>query len=294
MQSLQQHLKGAEKDVASLIFKISQMAEPIRSEFTKRRGKADTKNVFGEEQLVLDKWANDFLKGRLNATKMVKMLGSEEEPDVIKLRDGAMFSVTIDPLDGSSNIESNNMVGTIFGIYKDNLPVEGRKQVAAMYLLYGPVITLVYSVGKGVHEFLSTSKGFLLKEENIKLPEKGELYSVGGLRKDWMPNMEKFVQWMEQEGYKLRYGGSFTGDLNQVLQYGGVFAYPALTSKPEGKLRLLFEANPMSFIIEAAGGASSNGKIPILDIEPVSVNQRTPLFIGNKDLVKKAEEFLNL
>ncbi len=293
MQTLQQHLRVAEKDVANLIIKISQMAEPIRNEFTKRRGKADTKNVFGEDQLVLDKWANEFLKEKLKATGMVKMLGSEEEPDIVKFKDGAMFSVTIDPLDGSSNVESNNIVGTIFGIYRDDLPIEGRKQVAALYLLYGPVITLVYSAGNGVHEFLSTPKGFLLKEENIKLPEKGELYSVGGLRKDWIPGMERFVQWMEREGYKLRYGGSFTGDFNQVLQYGGIFVYPALKSKPEGKLRLLFEANPMSFIMEQAGGASSNGKIPILDIKPNSANQRTPLFIGNKDLVKKAEEFLN-
>lgn len=293
MQTLQQCLKCADRDLAALIMKISATGEPIRNEFALRRGKSDTKNVFGEEQLVLDKWANEFLRKKLEDTKVVKMLGSEEEPEIIRMRDKAAFSVTIDPLDGSSNIESNNLVGTIVGIYRDDLPIQGRKQVAALYLLFGPITTLVYTIGEGVHEFLYTHRGFLLKKADIKLPKQGKLYGIGGLRKDWTPGMEKFVEWLESEGYKLRYGGSFVGDFNQTLQYGGIFAYPALSGKPEGKLRLLFEANPMSLIVEQAGGASSNGKMSILDIAPESINQRTPLFVGNKDLVKKAEEFLN-
>ena len=197
----------------------------------------------------------------------------------------------MDPLDGSSNIESNNLVGTIVGIYKKDLPAQGKHLIAAMYILYGPTVTLVYTTGNGVHEFLHTKKGFILKEENIKLPEPGILYSIGGLRKDWLPSFRKYIKELELKGYKLRYGGAFVGDFNQILHYGGIFAYPALTTKPNGKLRLLFEANPMSFIIEEAGGASTNGKCSILKINPEDIDQRVPVYVGNKKLIKNIEKY---
>lgn len=292
MIELKEHLKSVGKELASLIFEISTLAKSINDEFPFRKGEVGTKNVFGEVQLVLDRWANQFIIKELRKTKVIKTLASEEEPDLIKINENGIFNVTLDPLDGSSNIESNNLVGTIVGVYEKDLPAKGRDQIAAMYILYGPVTTLVYTAKNGVHEFLYAPKGFILRNENMKLPEPGKLYGVGGLRKDWTPKFRKFVEWLEEGGYKLRYGGSFVGDFNQILKYGGIFAYPSLLDKPRGKLRLLFEANPVSFIAEQAGGSSSDGKSSILDIKPESIQQRVPTHIGNRILIKKLEEYL--
>lgn len=291
--SLKEHLvKNLDKKLASLIFEISKMCELIRRELPYRRGKTNMRNVFGEIQLVVDDWANQFIIEELRKTNLVKTLTSEEEPDIVKISRDGIFNISLDPLDGSSNIESNNLVGTIIGVYKKEFPTPGRNQVAAMYMLYGPVDTLVYATKKGVHEFLLTSEGFILIKENIKIPKKGKLYSMGGLRKDWFPEFREFVEGVEEKGYKLRYGGSFVGDSNQILHYGGIFAYPSLVGKPEGKLRLISESNPISFIIEQAGGRSSNGKKSILDIEYKSWQQRVPTYVGNKDLIEELEKKL--
>ncbi len=291
-KALKEHLGGIDSELASLILKISDLAATISNELTYRRGKADTKNVFGELQLVADKWADQFIIDELRKSELVKAVVSEEQPELVKLNDTGIFNITLDPLDGSSNIESNNLVGTIIGIYKEDLPTQGKRQIAAMYILYGPVTTLVYTAQNGVHEFLHTKEGFVLKEENITLPEPGKLYGIGGLRKDWLPSFRRYIEELEQAGYKLRYGGSFVGDFNQILHYGGIFAYPALTTKPNGKLRLLVESNTMSFIAEQAGGASTNGTCSILEVEPEEITQRVPTYIGNKDLIEKLERIL--
>ena len=289
-KTLAEHLETTDSKLASLIIKIGEIADVISSELPYRRGKADTKNVFGEVQLVADKWADECLIDELRKTGIVKTIVSEEHPDIVKINDQGIFNVTLDPLDGSSNIETNNSVGIIVGIYKKALPTQGKHQVAAMYILYGPVITLVYTARNGVHEFLRTKEGFILKEENIKLPEPGILYGIGGLRKEWRPAFKEYIEELESKGSKLRYGGAFVGDFNQVLHYGGIFSYPALITKPQGKLRLLVEAFPMSLIIEQAGGASSNGEKSILEIEPKDLNQRTPVYVGNKEFIKKIEK----
>jgi fructose-1,6-bisphosphatase I len=249
-------------------------------------------NVYGETQLVVDDWANQFIIEELKKTGLIKGLASEEEKDVVKMSEGGVFNISLDPLDGSSNIESNNLVGTIIGIYKKDFPTPGKNIIAAMYMLYGPVDTLVYATKDGVNEFLLTNDGFILTKEKIKLPEKGKLYSIGGLRKDWHPEFEEFVKELEMEGYKLRYGGSFVGDTNQILNYGGIFAYPALQNKPKGKLRLISESNPICFIVEQAGGSSTNGEKSILDIEYISMQERTPTYVGNKGLIEKLEKKL--
>lgn len=285
-------LKNLDKKLASLIFEISKMCELIRRELPYRRGKTNMRNVFGEIQLVVDDWANQFIIGEFRKTNLVKTLTSEEEPDIVKMSKDGIFNISLDPLDGSSNIESNNLVGTIIGIYKKEFPTLGRNQVAAMYILYGPVDTLVYATKKGVSEFLLTTEGFVLIRRNVKLPKQGKLYSVGGLRKDWIPEIKEFVEEVEKKGYKLRYGGSFVGDSNQILHYGGIFAYPSLVGKPEGKLRLISESNPIAFIIEQAGGRSSNGKKSILDIGYTSLQQRTPTYVGNKGLIEELEKKL--
>ncbi len=290
--TIKEHLETIDNDLAALILKISSIAKTISDELPYRRGKADTKNVFGELQLVADKWADQFIIEELRKTGLVKTVVSEEQPDIVPLNDSGTFNITLDPLDGSSNIESNNLVGTIIGIYKEDLPTQGKHQVAAMYILYGPVATLVYTAQNGVHEFLYTKGGFVLRGENMKLPEPGKLYGIGGLRKDWLPAFRQYIEQLETEGYKLRYGGSFVGDFNQILHYGGIFAYPALIEKPNGKLRLLVESNTMSFIVKQAGGASTTGKSSILDVVPESITQRVPTYIGNKDLIEKLEKIL--
>ena len=291
-KDLKEHLGGIDSDLASLILTISDLANTIRNELPYLRGEANTKNVFGEFQQVADKWADQFLIDEFRKSELVKAVVSEEQPDLIKLKDKGLFNITLDPLDGSSNIESNNLVGTIVGIYKKDLPTQGKHLIAAMYMLYGPVTTLVYTAQNGVHEFLHTKKGFVLKKENIRLPEPGVLYGIGGLRKDWLPPFRNYIEELEQAGYKLRYGGSFVGDFNQILHYGGIFAYPALTTKPTGKLRLLVESNTMSFIAEQAGGASTTGTSSILEVEPEAITQRVPTYIGNKDLIEKLEKIL--
>ena len=289
-QTLKEHLETTDSELASLIIKIGEIANIISSELPYRRGKADTKNVFGEVQLVADKWADECLIDELKKTGLVKTIVSEEHPDIVKINDQGTFNITLDPLDGSSNIETNNSVGIIVGIYEKDLPTQGKHQVAAMYILYGPVTTLVYTARNGVHEFLRTKEGFILKEENIKLPEPGILYGIGGLRKEWRPEFKEYIEKLEAKGSKLRYGGAFVGDFNQVLHYGGIFSYPALITKPQGKLRLLVEAFPMSLIMEQAGGASSNGEKSILEIEPEDLNQRTPVYVGNKMFIKEIEK----
>ena len=289
--TLKEYVKKNDKELLDLIVKIAALAERISQELPYRRGKTETKNVFGEMQLVIDKWADKFIIKELGKSGLVREMVSEEQEDVIKLNSQALFSVTLDPLDGSSNIESNNLIGTIFGIYKKNLPTKGKEQIGALYILYGPVMTLVYATKNGVNEFLHTKKGFVLKEKNIKLPKQGKLYGIGGLRKDWLLWFRKYVEELETQGYKLRYGGAFVGDFNQILHYGGIFAYPVLNTKPNGKLRLLAESNPMSFIIKQAGGASTNGRCSILDIKPENINQRVPTYVGNKGLIKNLEKY---
>ncbi|MCK4781303.1 fructose-1,6-bisphosphatase [Candidatus Parcubacteria bacterium] len=291
-RTLKQHLKTIDKELASLILKISDSSNTISKELPNRMGKSDTKNVYGETQLIADKWADEFLIDEFKKTGIVKSVVSEERSEVVKLNKKGIFNVTLDPLDGSSNIESNNMVGTIIGIYEKDLPTQGKHQIAALYVLYGPTTTLVYTAGNGVHEFVRAEKAFLLKKENIKLPEPGILYGIGGLRKDWLPLFKKYIKELEAQGYKLRYGGSFVGDVNQILHYGGIFAYPSLTTKPDGKLRLLVESNPISFIIKQAGGASTNGKCSILEIKPENITQRVPTYIGNKNLIEKLKKLL--
>jgi len=291
-KTIKEHLKGIDNELASLILKISEITKKISNELPYRRGKSETKNVFGEIQLAIDKWADQFLIDELRKTGLVKTIASEEQSDLVKVNEEGVFNITLDPLDGSSNIETNNLVGTIVGIYKKDLPAQGKHQIAAIYVLYGPVTTLVYTAQTGVHEFLETKKGFILKEENIKLPEPSKLYSIGGLRKEWQPSFREYIEDLERKGYKLRYGGSFVGDFNQILHYGGIFAYPALTTSPNGKLRLLFEGNPMSLIVREAGGASTDGQSSILEIEPKDLGQRVPTYIGNKDLIEKLEKIL--
>jgi len=170
----------------------------------------------------------------------------------------------------------------------------GKEQVAALYIQYGPRVTLVYSAGKGVHEFGMNHLGeFILRNENIKMAPKAKIYSPGGLRKDYTEAHERFVRSLEEGGVKLRYSGGLVPDINQILIKGdGIFMYPALKNAPEGKLRLLFELKPMAYLVEQAGGKASTGKEPLLEVMPQKLDQRAPIYIGCRENVEKAEKFL--
>ena len=290
---------GVEMGLASIIYEVGVASKYINHAMrTGDLGLAGTSNLYGEEQLALDVLADEIIKDRLDHTGRVAKIISEERSDIIIFeRQGKLrqYSVCYDPLDGSSLVDVNLAVGTIVSIYAGDNPLQaGRNQMGAMYVLYGPRTTLVYSVGKGVYEFTLNSLGeYTLTRENITMKDHGNIYSPGGLRRKYLPSQRKFVHYLEENGYKLRYSGGFVPDINQILLKGtGIFMYPALDGGPDGKLRLPFELNPMAFLIENAGGAASTGRVPILDVTPDHLDQRCPIYIGCRQEVSMAEKFL--
>ncbi|NEO03389.1 MAG: fructose-1,6-bisphosphatase, partial [Moorea sp. SIO3I7] len=216
------------------------------------------------------------------------------------------YTLLYDPIDGSSNIDTNLNVGSIFSIRKqegDDLDGEardllqnGHKQIAAGYVLYGPSTILVYSIGTGVHAFtLDPSLGeFILSKENIEVPEHGPVYSTNeGNFWQWEESIRDYIRYVHRhEGYTARYGGALVGDFHRILYQGGVFLYPGTVKKPEGKLRLLYESSPLAFLIEQAGGAASTGTEDILDTVPKTLHARTPLIIGSKEDVALVKSFI--
>ncbi len=261
-------------------------------------GVAGTSNLYGEEQLALDVLSDRIMRKRLMYSGVVCNIASEEMDEILQVTSNpqGMFSVAYDPLDGSSLVDVNLAVGTIVGIYQgDNMLQPGRRMAGAIYILYGPRVSLVYSVGKGVYEFtMNQLMEFTLTRENIQMKPSGNIYAPGGLRKKYTPENERYLRYLEEKGAKLRYSGGFVPDINQILLKGdGIFLYPGLNDAMQGKLRLLFELNPMAFLVEQAGGAATNGDIPILDIVPAGLDDRSPVYIGCRDDVAKAKEFLS-
>lgn len=266
-------------------------------------GATGKKNVFAEEVQKLDKFANDVLVETLTSTGHVSAIVTEEldKPLLLKNNDGE-YMVYMDPLDGSSNIDVNLNVGTIFSIYHkdENLLQPGKKQVAAGYIVYGPSVMFVYTCGAGVNGFtLDPAIGsFLLSHENIKTPENGKTYAINESYYNRYPDyIKKYLDFIKTEDktsgkpYSLRYASAMIADVHRVLLKGGIFLYPENSKSPEGKLRLMYEINPMSFIILQAGGAaSSRGKNP-LEIIPTSVDERAPIALGSKNLVNEYRSF---
>ena len=298
-KGLWNHLMNNSVDMglASILYEIGVASKYIvHAMRTGDLGLAGTSNLYGEEQLALDVLADEIIKDRLDHTGQVKSFASEEMNNILifERKGPKNYSVCVDPLDGSSLVDVNLAVGTIVGIYKsDNILQPGRNLAGAMFVVYGPRTTLVYSVGKGVHEFTLNMLGeFVLSQENIRLHPSKKIYSPGALRSDYTDNHKKFIEYLEENDYKLRYSGGFVPDINQILlKGGGLFTYPATKKNPNGKLRLLFELAPMAYLIENAGGYASNGTMPILDIKPEKIDQREPIYIGSKEEVKLAEKF---
>ena len=298
---LRRHLRNQNID-DNLIHLICEIAEAgkyvINAVRTGDLGVAGTSNLYGEEQLALDVLSDRIIRKRLIHSGVVCNIASEEMDEIFQAQASAdgLYSVAYDPLDGSSLVDVNLAVGTIVSIYRGcDLLQEGRNQVAALYILYGPRVSLVYTVGNGVHEFtMNNLMEYTLSRENITMKPSGDIYSPGGLRNKYSEGVEKYVRYLEAKGSKLRYSGGFVPDINQVLMKGkGLFMYPALNGSPNGKLRLLFELNPMAFLLEHAGGAATDGKRRILDLKPEGLDQRAPIFIGCSEDVAKAMEFVN-
>lgn len=276
-----------------MILFFSEQGKIIKKGFLRGQSKTGTKNIYGEEQMALDKWADDVLIKGLKSGRLVRYIATEEQPDIIEIENPKNnFGVVIDPLDGSSLIDVNLAVGTIIGIYPGNVLEKGEKMLAAMYILYGPLTTLTLTTGNGVHDFVMDEKGvFVLTQRDVKIPD-GKIYAPGALRKDYLPAHARFIESLEKEGYKLRFSGSFVADMHQILHKGGAFTYPGFKGKEKGKLRLLFEANPMGKIISEAGGAISNGKVNILSIKPDAIDELTPIYAGGKKEISLIEKLM--
>jgi fructose-1,6-bisphosphatase I len=289
--------EGTEKNLSELILFLSEQAPAIRKGFLiagKKAASGDkTRNVYGEEQMPLDKYADAVFIDGLKRTRLARYVATEEQEQVVEIGDPkAGFGVVIDPLDGSSLIDVNLCVGTIIGIYPGHVLEKGSTMVAALYMLYGPLTSLTLTTGKGVHEFVMDESGqFVLRQRDLKIPE-GKVFAPGALRKDYLPAHARWIAELEQEGYKLRFSGCFVADVHQILHKGGVFTYPGTRGKEHGKLRLLYEANPMGTIIHAAGGAISNGKTDILSITPKAIDDITPIYIGGKKEIGLIEKFM--
>jgi fructose-1,6-bisphosphatase I len=276
-------------------------------------GATDNTNVHGETQQKLDVLANDIMIKALDHGGRLCAMASEEEPDIIPIPEGfrtGKYCLLFDPLDGSSNIDVNVPVGTIFSVLRKVSPgprgllsdmlQPGRRQVAAGYVIYGSSTMLVYTTGQGVHGFtLDPSIGeFLLSHPDMRTPRRGRYLSVNdAYASDWDESlralMRRYRGWEGgRKALSIRYVGSLVADFHRNLLGGGVFAYPANRQSPRGKLRLLYEANPLAFIAEQAGGAAIDGVTPVLDIVPTELHQRTPLFIGSADDVGLARAAL--
>jgi fructose-1,6-bisphosphatase I len=267
-------------------------------------GKAGRINIQGEEVEKLDEFANSTIINTMEHGGHLAGMASEEMEGIVEIPERfpkGKYLLLCDPLDGSSNIDVNISVGTIFSILrradgnkvsKKDFLRPGKEQVCSGYIIYGSSTMLVYTTGHGVHGFtLDPSFGeFLLSHENIKIPGKGKIYSINeGYANRWHPGTQEYIKKVKDEGLSGRYVGSLVADFHRNLLKGGIFIYPADKKSPKGKLRLLYEANPLAFIAEQAGGKASTGEKRIMEVEPEELHQRTPLIIGSKQDVEEAE-----
>ncbi len=306
-------------DFSGLLHDLSLAAKLVWREVSKAGlvnilGSTDRMNVSGDVVKKLDEFADETIYRAMDHGGHLCCMASEENEDILHIPEmypSGKYVLLYDPLDGSSNIDANITIGSIFSVYrrisrsgkgtlKDCLQ-PGFKQVAAGYIIYGSSTIFVYTTGQGVHGFtLDPSVGeFLLSHENIRIPKKGRIYSLNeGNFCHWDKRMQRYISYLKEDDkptqrpYSHRYIGTMVGDTHRTLLYGGIFAYPGDRNNPDGKLRLMYECNPVAFIIEQAGGMASNGTQRLLDVQPTSLHQHTPVFLGSEEDVKLCEEFL--
>lgn len=305
----QQEFPNSTGELSRLLTSIRLAAKLISREVSKAglvediMGAIGSENVQGEEQQKLDVYANNIFINAMRNQGVVCGVASEEDDEEV-IFDGTAakgnYVVTMDPLDGSSNIDVNVSIGTIFSIYqrldpgkpitKADFLQPGTKQIAAGYVIYGSSTMLVYTTGHGAHGFtLDPSIGvFCLSHPNMTTPEIGKIFSVNeGNYNEFDPGVRKYIDDQKKNKQSARYIGSLVADFHRNLLKGGMYMYPGTTEKPQGKLRLLYEANPLAFIVEQAGGVASDGHQRIMEIVPTELHQRVPLFIGSKSMVEE-------
>jgi fructose-1,6-bisphosphatase I len=317
----QSEYPSATGDLTRLLNDIGIAAKIVNREI-RRAGLADingyfgSTNIQGEDQKKLDVFANDQFINALKHGGQCAALASEENEDMIifgnKYSMDGKYVVAFDPIDGSSNIEVNIPIGTIFSVYKrltpigssasiDDLLQPGNQLVAAGYVIYGSSTMLVYTTGHGVNGFTydATVGLFFLSHPNMRIPEYGSTYSINEANYNSFPEgVKQYIKYCQQEDkatrrpFSTRYVGSLVADVHRNMINGGIFIYPGTLKNPNGKLRLLYECIPMGYIVEQAGGRASDGFHRIMDIEPYDLHQRSPVFIGSHDMVVKAEEFM--
>jgi fructose-1,6-bisphosphatase I len=278
--------------IADRVFQtVFESVPAIRQALIDLRDFVDRRNPSGEQIRAADEFADDRLEERLLAIDGVASYASEEQADDVTAKNTGEYHLAVDPLDGSSNLKSNNPMGTIVGIYDEPLPTSGRNLVAAGYVLYGPNATMMITDGETVTEYLVSEGERRLLDEDVTIPDDPVVYGVGGRRPDWPDDVTDFVESMESDRLKLRYGGALIADVTQVLTHGGLFSYPELDGRPEGKLRYQFECAPIGYIVETAGGRVSNGARSLLDYTPDRLHERTPFYVGNPKLVARRERY---
>ncbi|MEE2665866.1 MAG: class 1 fructose-bisphosphatase [Myxococcota bacterium] len=313
LDTLPEYLRtAAQRDgigtVADVISSIALATKSIASKVRRARiggdviGEVGATNVQGEEQQKLDVISNDLLIHCLSRCPHVGVLGSEEEDEVVVVRPasaGGEYGVLFDPLDGSSNIDVAAGVGTIFSVLRSAGSAEsgassvlqpGSSQLAAGYVLYGSSVLMVLTLGDGVDMFvLDPELGeFVRVQSRLQIPHDNKVRSINGAyRMDFAEGYQSYLAWTEENGYGSRYIGSMVADVHRTLLKGGVFLYPATAKAPSGKLRLMYEANPMSMLVEQAGGSAVTGTGRILDVEPHELHQRTPVVLGSAGEVEK-------
>lgn len=312
---------GATGDFSRLLHHIGIAAKKVNREVNKAGlvdilGQAGTENVQGEDQQKLDIYADVTLMDELCASGECCAVASEENQDIIVFEQGmckdGKYIFCMDPLDGSSNIDVNVSIGTIFSIYRRKSNIgelattedflrKGTEQVAAGYVIYGSSTMLVYTAGNGVNGFtLDPSIGeFCLSHPNIKTPADGRIYSINeGNYENFPVGVKKFIKYCQEKDKKTdrpftsRYIGSLVADFHRNLLKGGIFIYPQTSTHKNGKLRLLYECNPIAFIAEQAGGMAVDGERRIMEIEPESIHERVPFYTGSKNMVEKVLNFL--
>jgi fructose-1,6-bisphosphatase I len=307
-------------ELSDLLHDLSLAAKVISLEVNKAGlvdilGFTGDQNVHGENVKKLDIFANDMMVKAMDHGGHLCVMASEEEEDIIHIPPEfyiGKYVLLFDPLDGSSNIDANISIGTIFSIYRRISPEggpgtmedclqPGMNQIAAGYIIYGSSTIFVYTAGNGVHGFtLDPSFGeFILSHPNITTPKKSKIYSINeGNYLYWHPGLKKYIKWLQEEDesterpYSSRYIGSMVADIHRNLLYGGIFMYPGDSRNPNGKLRLMYECNPMAFICEQAGGRASTGRQRMLEVKPTSLHQRIPIFIGCEEDVLLVEKFI--
>jgi fructose-1,6-bisphosphatase I len=308
----QAHFPYATGELSQLLRDIALASKIVNREINRAgliniAGSYGANNTHGEEQQKLDVVANvRFSRALAKGGEACAIISEEDEEMVITGNNHSKYVVAIDPLDGSSNIDVNVAIGTIFSIYRRRTPVNteptledvlqaGRWQVAAGYILYGSSTMLVLTTGKGVHGFTyEPSLGeYYLSHPDMRMPENGTVYSANeGLFLDFEPSVQRYLEYCKTKRYSARYIGSFVGDFHRNLLKGGIFLYPSTAKYPSGKLRIMYECNPLAFLVEQAGGRATTGTERVLEIQPTSLHQRIPLFIGSRQMVDHMLQYM--